>query len=1003
MKQVFFGTIAPYLEQELIHTIQSIRSVNAWIPIILLVKTNMMKNDIIEILCSNHISCLNLKIYTMQEWSENLCLCYSQKQYHLISSTLEKFLLQLVIDETISDSGYLGKAKRMKGFSYTLQSLIDEFKIANISIDDLEKWNQEKNKQLLLELIAIIKQYEEYKTENLIVDQQDVFHIASQIVKHISEFKDIPLLLYGFYELSPLEKQLIHNYPASTYAFIPYYYNSLYSIVSSLVYWFKAEAFNITSNYITPENYSLTHKRIIEKLFSHESLNTIEDESIECITTENKNQEMTEIIKYISVLQKENIPLSQICIIEEQLEKYYLYWRDLFQLANIPYNVPFMIPIATQEANLFLLLIQLGNAKNPWKILKQILQSSVLSSELFESSFDFFDWNYIATYYQWDSKSNMLSFLDDLDSMLGHIQEKQNIIIDLDSERNLLPWEQKADYWKNSIEKFKKVLDYFIKQEKSWNEQEPFSKILVCFSELCLPSENKEKIIQISKELYYFDELLHCNSLEMLYDIAKELMSQPVMLECTEHNAVLLTNLKNGYALNKKYVFMTGMAESQFPNMQMQSLLLTKEDRKDLQSFLNAREKEGLETFDFQDKKQKLLYHLSLVNATKKISLWYSQYDIETNKEQIPSLYLLNLWETLLGHSIALNEFPHNTSIYANKKEYALTLLEYDLLLAQNQYNKNVRTLLLEEYPVFAQAYYNSQIQKKKYFTEFDGIIPIQEYPHILQSLRKRSWKCSQIEDYFTCPYLFYNMYILGIQPLEYQSENAKDKYKIPRYEYKKLFLTKLKGQDYLQSHVSTEDYPELIQEIAKERIDELAEQFMEKKDCDTIISFPYSIDLDYIHIEGKLDQIYRTSFDCNGNQYFFVSNSTEKKTSIPKDQEKFWTIAANERFQAHIEFLALKRTFTPQSIQMSFYSIRDNYKQKKNILIELSASNEEKLYNICEQWKNGIEKGIFIAHPQGKCDFCPYQSICGTNKKILFQQKKEDHCIDFLKNLKIL
>ena len=121
MKQVFFGTVTPYLEQELIHTIQSIRSVNAWIPIILLVKTNMMKNYIIEILCSNHISCLNLNIYTMQEWSENLCLCYSQKPYHLISSTLEKFLLQLVIDETISDYGYLGKAKRMKGFSYTLK------------------------------------------------------------------------------------------------------------------------------------------------------------------------------------------------------------------------------------------------------------------------------------------------------------------------------------------------------------------------------------------------------------------------------------------------------------------------------------------------------------------------------------------------------------------------------------------------------------------------------------------------------------------------------------------------------------------------------------------------------------------------------------------------------------------------------------------------------------------------------------------------------------------
>lgn len=1001
MKQVFFGTIAPYLEQELIHTIQSIRSVNAWIPIILLVKTETIKNALIEILCSHHISCLNLNIYTMQEWSENLCLCYSQKPYHLISSTVEKFLLQFVIDETILDSGYLGKAKRMKGFSSTLQSLIDEFKIANISIDDLEQWNQEENKPLLLELISIFKRYEEYKTENLILDQQDIFHVASKIVKHAPEFRDIPLLLYGFYELSPLERQLIHNYSASTYAFIPYYYNSLYSTVSSLIYWFKAESFNITSNYATPDHYSIAHKRIIEKLFSHEVLNTIEDQSIECITTENKNQEMTEIIKYISVLQKENIPLSQICIIEDQLEKYYLYWRDLFKLANISYTVPFMIPIATQEANLLLLLIQLGNSKTPWKILKQILQSSVLSSKLFGSSFDFFDWNYIATYYQWDNQSDILSFLDDLNAMSIHIQEKQNIIIDDDSERSLLPWEQKADYWKNSVEKFKEVLNYFIQQQQAWNEQEPFSKILVCFSEICLPSENKEKIIQISKELYYFEELLHCDSLEMLYDIAKELMSKPVTIECTEHDSVLLTDLKNGYALNKQYVFITGMAESQFPNMQTPSLLFAKEDRKNFQIFLTSRGKEGLETFDIQDKKQKLLYHLSLVNATKKISLWYSQYDIETNKEQIPSLYLLNLWETLLGHSIALNEFPNNTSPYANKKEYALTLLEYDLLLARNQYNKEIRNLLLKEYPIFAQSYQNSQIQKKKYFTEFDGIIPIQDFPNILQSLIRRSWRCSQIEDYFTCPYLFYNMYILRIQPLEYQSAHAKDKYKIPRYEYKKLFLTKLKGQE--KNTVASNDYPELIQEVARERVEELVSQFMEKKDCDTFISFPYSIDLDYIHIEGQLDQIYRTSFNCNGNQYFFVSNSTEKKTAIPKEQEKFWTIATNERFQAHVEFLALKRTFTPQSIQMSFYSIRDNYKQKKNILIELSASNEKKLYSICEQWKNGIENGIFIAHPQGKCEFCPYQSICGTNKKILFQQKKEDHCIDFLKNLKIL
>ena len=139
-------------------------------------------------------------------------------------------------------------------------------------------------------IIMDIPKYYSFKQNKRLLDEQDFIQYASILVKKQERHQPATLILYGFPELTPIEKKFLQNYPSDNiFLFIPYYYNPIYSIVSPLIYWLQSQQFQEERNYSTPQDRTVELQFTLENLFQppkQEPPMTLS--SIQTFTTTNK-------------------------------------------------------------------------------------------------------------------------------------------------------------------------------------------------------------------------------------------------------------------------------------------------------------------------------------------------------------------------------------------------------------------------------------------------------------------------------------------------------------------------------------------------------------------------------------------------------------------------------------------------------------------------------------------------------------------------------------------
>lgn len=106
---------------------------------------------------------------------------------------------------------------------------------------------------------------------------------------------------------------------------------------------------------------------------------------------------------------------------------------------------------------------------------------------------------------------------------------------------------------------------------------------------------------------------------------------------------------------------------------------------------------------------------------------------------------------------------------------------------------------------------------------------------------------------------------------------------------------------------------------------------------------------------------------------------------------------------QAQVEYQVLKQNFTLDNIQLTYHSIPDNNQIKQNSLTILPNYSQSQLEILLQALHYGLQNGIFIQHPDHQCITCPYNDICGNNKDLQFQRKKNDTKLEFLKKLNLI
>ncbi|MCX7706131.1 MAG: PD-(D/E)XK nuclease family protein [bacterium] len=143
--------------------------------------------------------------------------------YRLIS-TVEQFLLLLEFCLPVAEKRGITPVS----FAIKLKTFIKDFKVSHeklefkslLDIINNYQWRYEENKNLIIQAFEIMEKYQQFLKHNRLIDEDDVYQIASQYVEKI---KLNTVLLEGILEFIPSQRQFIASIARNAQKFICVY------------------------------------------------------------------------------------------------------------------------------------------------------------------------------------------------------------------------------------------------------------------------------------------------------------------------------------------------------------------------------------------------------------------------------------------------------------------------------------------------------------------------------------------------------------------------------------------------------------------------------------------------------------------------------------------------------------------------------------------------------------------------------------------------------------
>ena len=256
-----------------------------------------------------------------------------------------------------------------------------------------------------------------------------------------------------------------------------------------------------------------------------------------------------------------------------------------------------------------------------------------------------------------------------------------------------------------------------------------------------------------------------------------------------QRNGPAVVNVMAARGVPFKMVVIPGMVEKSFPPLIRQDAILLDPERKILNRSLGGKETEPLPLkTEGRLEKERLLYRLAIGAAREKLILSFPRMEIGTEKERLPSSFLLASVKALTGESTdfqRLEKFPGFVRIPLSEvgptsPEKALDEVEFDISTGQRKLEEKKGEALLylrELSPFFGRGLLlESSRWGKRVFTGYEGILSSKEALAVLRerhSIFKKSISPTRLEAYASCPYQYLLNVIMGIEALTEPEKEA--------------------------------------------------------------------------------------------------------------------------------------------------------------------------------------------------------------------------------------
>jgi ATP-dependent helicase/DNAse subunit B len=948
-RKIHLGPFQPTLETGLAAEISSFRNANGPLaPLTIVVPTRLLglhlQRKLAKVLTNGHA---NLRFSTLTDLLPPARLA-PRLGLELLCGEIAK--------TEIPADGYFAPVRETSGFRSALLETFKDLEQAGLAPDASRKAVGRSKK--LAELAGAYTAYRKWLTEHDFVTEPDLY-LNSELSGQKST-----VLLYGFYDLTTVQRQFVTKL-APTTIFFPWTGPNAYA--EPLLDWFKSQGYKPVAP--PPANYP---------------------PSTSILSCPGETSEVQEALREaLAFVGKEGRTFNDVAILCRSRDQYDAVLRDTLASLGIKAYFRGGRPLAEQsDARLLLLLLE--------TIRSDFSRATVmeLAGHLTPSS-------------HWDALSVQLGIVGGQEQWLTRLEavatESPGIRRNPDDARRR-EWRQRTA--QQSLAFMKQLVSLLggLPNETVWDEYG--AKLVRAFRALGGKNESVISCVEQLAELEVFQPRVAFDTFaEYCQKSLESAMDQP---EKFQGGGIFIGDVMSARGLSWPLVIVPGLVEKRFPRVIREDPLLLDDERARISAELPRK----LGGYD----EERLLFSLAVAAAREQLVLSWPRLEPATSRPRLASFLLL--------------EHAGATSFPALEKQARviplspvravdepLTEREFDLAALESLADQS--PYLRQVSPLLADGVTNVHTRWREHqLTPYDGLLGT---PEALQLLRERFGlekliiSTTSLEDFFGCPFYYFQKHVLGIVPWE-EPEAALS---INALDLGSLYHSIL--EDYYKSHardvvaVAEKHFREFEQrgvtgyptvwEIKKQVIVEELSAFVERDRATAAGWQPAKFEEEFngiavappIRLRGKIDRI---DLRDDSSRARVLDYKTGKQPRGVRDD----SFAGGEALQLPLYILAAQQLLpkaTVESASYLYFTLRGGY---RTVTFTSSALDERRaeLTSLLDTAANLIRSGIFAQHATVEgCRRCDFRPICGNGILKLYDLKRDDAHMEAFRAIK--
>jgi ATP-dependent helicase/DNAse subunit B len=984
---------------------------------------------------------INIRFFTFIDLARDLA---SESLAEQGLAPLPQFGEQVCISSLVrgmDERSYFHPVAERKGFQRSLAGTFRD--LGDAGINELPP----RQAQKIEELARLHRAYRDRIDQGFYTDSD----LLLQAARRADLFQTLrgcrELVLYGFYDFIPAQKELLRNcFPfLETTVFMPWKESPGFEYARPALRWFRKSGFQIDPPAAPPLSAKTSLEFLQNDLFREKPGESAapEDGRVTILSCPGEVQEIREIAREILRLaREEGVKFHEMAILLRNLELYRPLIREVFQDLRIPFTLHGGLPLArTQEGRaLSLLLGLIGTPFRRPQIMEFLTFAPFAWARFFKDPPSSSRWDHITRLAgivegrkQWEEK---------LAPLMGGEpvwqEEERSPFMSISGEEVRDLWLFLKDFFA-ALERFPR--------KGSWKELSAASAEMV--NMYFEAGSNRETIVRILQELSALDALGPEADLRTF----KEILGDALEVKSLRHgffqkDGVLIADIMPARGLSFRAVFIPGLVERSFPAPPRQDPLLLDPERQTLNDSLGATHSLPLKRARLRE--EKILFSLAAGSARERLVLSYPRLDPSSGRERIPSFFLLNAGECLQGERIDYSRLEKIRSYrkvplsrYAPEAEMeAIDEEEFDLLQIARAMKGGGRpaiAYLRGLFPGFARA---EKMARRRWgvrlFTEYDGCLTSSGAQRILQerfALSGQALSATRLETYASCPFRYFLSEVLKLQPVPSPEEIRRiepldrgtllhkilhDFYKRAASEiplplrpehlpaaWKVMEQAALKA--FSEAEVRGETGLALLWELDRQSLLEDLRAFLKNetgldegflpKDLEIQFGFeprPGKSPRPSLLLEDKTEVFLRGRIDrvdgsAGGESLRIVDYKSGK---IRGEEDGF---GGGASLQLPIYLLAARQLWGRVNLEKSwaeYYSVNREQNFKRVLFRGQGWEEKEKiLKKIVGTIGRGIASGLFfpVQEDERKCRYCDFGRLCEQGTDALFERKKND------------